>query len=51
MAEAYERTTNRKQYLPSHEMAKRREAAWTTQHPSLLRFAPGSGPIRFNEKR
>ena len=50
-AESFERTTHHKQYLPAHATAIRREAIWMQQKPSLLRFAPGAGPIRFYTNR
>jgi len=50
-AESFERTTHHKQYLPAHATAIRREAIWMQQKPSLLRFAPGAGPIRFYSNR
>jgi hypothetical protein len=47
-AESFERTTHHRQYLPAHATAIRREATWMRQRPSLLKFAPGAGPLRFN---
>jgi len=46
-AESFERTTHGRQRQQAHAAAVQRERVWARERPSLLKFAPGAGPLRF----
>jgi len=46
-AESFERTTHGRQRQQAHAVAVQRERVWAPERPSLLKFAPGAGPLRF----